>query len=72
MTAANLMGLSLIDKTWNDAIEAAAVDCEREAYSLRAMGAEDQEWPWDCARRFDVEAARIRLLKRVNPAQKQA
>lgn len=55
---------SLLDKTWNDAIEAAATDCEGEALALRSMNGESESWVWDAANRFHIQAARIRRLKR--------
>jgi hypothetical protein len=58
------LGPPLLDLTWNEAIEAAARDCEREAYSLRAMGAEEDSWTWPTADRMDRQAASIRRLKR--------
>lgn len=58
------LGQSLLDTTWNDAIEAAAKDCERGAYSLRAMGADDDAWTWKAADQLDRQAASVRRLKR--------
>lgn len=58
------LGPPLLDVTWNDAIEAAAKDCEREAYALRAMGADEDSWTWPTADRMDRQAASIRRLKR--------
>lgn len=58
------MGLSILDKVWNDAIEAAAQDCERMALALRSADGDGDGWVWPAAERMSEEAEHIRRLKR--------
>lgn len=59
------IGLSLLDKTWNDAIEAAAKNCEQVAHAFRSAGGDADSYTWEWAKRMDEQAANIRELKRV-------
>jgi hypothetical protein len=56
--------LSLVDKTWNDAMETAALDCERIASDLCAANGADYDWVWSCARMFRDAAVDLRKQKR--------
>ncbi len=56
--------LSMLDKTWNEAIESAALDCERHALALRSANGESEAWVWPAANATDELAQSIRKLKR--------
>ena len=58
------MALAILDQEWNAAIEAAALDCERQALALRSMNGESEAWVWPAANSMDEEAKHIRSLKR--------
>lgn len=61
----NLTGeLSLVDKTWNDAMETAALHCEGKAYALRGMDGDEDSWVWPAARQFINMAEEFRKQKR--------
>jgi len=62
----NLDGkLSLVDKTWNDAMEAAALRCEEMVQTLRNMNGDSGDWPWNAATCIERMAADFREHKRV-------
>lgn len=64
----NLTGeLSLVDKTWNDAMETAALHCEDWSYVLCSANGESDVWVWPAAERFREAAKEFRLQKRPCP-----
>jgi len=61
----NLDGtLSLVDKTWNDAMETAALRCEAAAQSLFACDGESDSWTWSAGKYGQRFAQDFREMKR--------
>lgn len=56
-----------INRVWNAALEAAAMDCERMALALRSANGDGDSWVWPAAQRMSEEAEHIRRLKRKPP-----
>lgn len=61
----NLDGtLSLVDKTWNDAMETAARHCEVIIDSLYAANGDSDSWVWEAGRQIEQIAKDLRAQKR--------
>jgi len=56
--------LSILDREWNEAIEAAAKECDGHAKALRSMNGESEAWVWPAANSSEQLAKRVRGLKR--------